>query len=55
MQWSSVQLITCVLRAGRFPCSLTHRCKTFYYSSFLISTLAALALNLPMKSHLRSG
>ena len=46
--------ITSVLRAGRFP--YVHRRRgAKCFTSFLISTLVPLALNLLMTSHLRSG
>jgi len=38
-----------------YKCPPTPCCKTFYFTSFPISTLVPLALHLPMKSHLRSG
>ena len=47
-------IIMSVLHAVRFHMSIEHLGAKLF-TSFLISTLVPLTLNLPMKSHLRSG
>jgi len=51
---SQCHIIMSVLHAGRFPYVHWHL-GVKLFTSFLNSTLVPLALNLPVKSHLRSG